>query len=64
MSVILENPESNASIFLSMFPFTSPILMMARLPFGVPDWQLLLSILLLGVFVLFALWFARDLEKE
>ena len=29
MGVILENPESNASLFLSLFPFTSPILMMA-----------------------------------
>ena len=63
MSVILENPESNASIFLSMFPFTSPILMMARLPFGVPDWQLLLSIIFLLVFVLFALWFAGRIYR-
>lgn len=63
MSVILENPESNASLFLSIFPFTSPILMMARLPFGVPDWQLFLSIILLIFFVLFALWFAGRIYR-
>jgi ABC-2 type transport system permease protein len=63
MSVILENPESNASLFLSIFPFTSPILMMARLPFGVPDWQLFLSIILLILFVLFALWFAGRIYR-
>ena len=63
MGVILENPESNASLFLSLFPFTSPILMMARLPFGVPDWQLLLSIFLLILFVIFALWFAGRIYR-
>ena len=63
MGVILENPESNASLFLSLFPFTSPILMMARLPFGVPDWQLILSIFLLIVFVVFALWFAGRIYR-
>ena len=63
MGVILENPESNASLFLSLFPFTSPILMMARLPFGVPDWQLILSISLLILFVIFALWFAGRIYR-
>ena len=63
MGVILENPESNASLFLSLFPFTSPILMMARLPFGVPDWQLILSIFLLILFVIFSLWFAGRIYR-
>ena len=63
MGVILENPESNASLFLSLFPFTSSILMMARLPFGVPDWQLILSIFLLILFVIFALWFAGRIYR-
>ena len=63
MGVILENPESNASLFLSIFPFTSPILMMARLPFGVPDWQLFLSIMLLVLFVIFSLWFAGRIYR-
>jgi len=63
MAVILENPEGNASIFLSMFPLTSPILMMARLSFGVPDWQLFLSIFLLILSVVFSLWFAGRIYR-
>ena len=63
MAVILENPEGNASIFLSMFPLTSPILMMARLSFGVPDWQLFLSIIFLIITVIFALWFAGRIYR-
>ena len=63
MAIVLENPDSNISIFLSMFPLTSPILMMARLTFGVPDWQLLLSVFLLILSVLFALWFAGRIYR-
>ena len=63
MAIVLENPDSNISIFLSMFPLTSPILMMARFTFGVPDWQLLLSIFLLILSVLFALWFAGRIYR-
>ena len=55
MGIVLNNPEGNASFFLSMFPLTSPILMMARLAFGVPDWQLILSIMILIISVVFAL---------
>ena len=44
-SYIINNPDSTLSIWLSIIPFTSPIAMMVRLPFGVPDWQLALSII-------------------
>ena len=63
MAIVLENPDSNISIFLSMFPLTSPILMMARFTFGVPDWQLLLSIFLLILSVICALWFAGRIYR-
>ena len=46
-----------------MFPLTSPILMMARLSFGVPDWQLFLSIIFLITTVIFALWFAGRIYR-
>ena len=52
MFVVLEDPNGTLAVWLSMIPFTSPIIMMARLPFGVPDWQLILSMaLLIGGFV-------------
>ena len=63
MGIVLNNPEGNASIFLSMFPLTSPILMMARLAFGVPDWHLVVSILILIISVIFALWFAGRIYR-
>tara|TARA_X000000950_G_scaffold87171_2_gene109774 strand:+ start:5074 stop:6393 length:1320 start_codon:yes stop_codon:yes gene_type:complete len=63
MGIVLNNPEGNASFFLSMFPLTSPILMMARLAFGVPDWQLILSIMILIISVIFALWFAGRIYR-
>ena len=63
MGIVLNNPEGNASFFLSMFPLTSPILIMARLAFGVPDWQLILSIMILIISVVFALWFAGRIYR-
>ncbi len=52
MFFVLEDPNGGLAVTLSLIPFTSPIIMMARLPFGVPDWQLALSmILLIGGFV-------------
>ena len=62
MGIVLNNPEGNASIFLSMFPLTSPILMMARLAF-VPDWHLVIFILILIISVIFALWFAGRIYR-
>lgn len=51
MSSAINNPTSGLAIFGSLFPLTSPIVMMARIPFGVPNtvpyWQLILSMLLL-----------------
>ena len=50
---IMENPDGPLAFWMSMIPFTSPIIMMVRIPFGVADWELLLSILVLvGSFIL------------
>ena len=57
-SFIVNNPDSSLSFWLSIIPFTSPIAMMVRLPFGVPNWELALSIfLLIGGFI-FTTWVA------
>ncbi len=47
---VIQNPESPLAFWLSMIPFTSPVIMMVRIPFGVPTWEILLSggILILG----------------
>jgi ABC-2 type transport system permease protein len=60
---ILEDPHGPISVWLSIIPFTSPIAMMGRIGFGVPDWQLALSMLLLaGGFVL-TTWFAARIYR-
>ncbi|QNL48913.1 ABC transporter permease [Olivibacter sp. SDN3] len=46
-SVLINNPHGSVAFWLSMIPFTSPIGMLVRIPFGVPTWQLILSIILL-----------------
>lgn len=52
MMSTFQNPNSALSFWFSMIPFTSPIIMMARIPFGVPDWQLALSAaVLVGSFI-------------
>jgi len=60
---IVNNPDGNLSLWLSMIPFTSPISMMVRIPFGVPIWQIVLSIVLLaGTFVLMT-WIAAKIYR-
>lgn len=56
-------PDSGLVLWGSMIPFTSPIVMLARLPYGVPLWQLGLSVvLLIGAFVLCA-WMSAKIYK-
>ncbi len=60
---IVNNPDSGLSVWLSMIPFTSPISMMVRIPFGVPIWQVVLSaVLLAGTFVLMT-WMAAKIYR-
>ncbi|MBQ7709152.1 MAG: ABC transporter permease [Bacteroidales bacterium] len=56
-------PDSSLVFWFSMIPFTSPIVMLARIPFGVATWELILSIVLLvGTFVACA-WASAKIYK-
>tara|TARA_B100000767_G_scaffold27969_1_gene24319 strand:- start:52 stop:1317 length:1266 start_codon:yes stop_codon:yes gene_type:complete len=44
---IMENPDGSLAFWMSIIPFTSPIIMMVRLPFGVANWELALSMAVL-----------------
>jgi ABC-2 type transport system permease protein len=44
---IARNPEGPIAFWASMIPFTSPVVMLARVPYGIPTWELLLSMFLL-----------------
>ena len=43
----IENPDGPLALWCSFIPFTSPVVMMVRIPFGIPLWQVILSLLLL-----------------
>lgn len=60
---ILEDPHGPISFWLSIIPFTSPIAMMGRIGFGVPAWELVLSMLgLIGGFI-FTTWIAARIYR-
>jgi ABC-2 type transport system permease protein len=60
---IPDNPDGPVAVALSLIPFTSPISMMARLPFGVPWWQLLTSITLLIGTLWFTTWLSAKIYR-
>lgn len=60
---ILQDPHSSISVWLSIIPFTSPIAMMGRLAFGVPHWQLALSMVLLVGGFIFTTWVAARIYR-
>ena len=62
-TVIINNPDSNLSIWLSMIPFTSPIAMMIRIPFGVPPLQIAASMVLMVLGFLFTTWVAARIYR-
>ncbi len=67
LNSVLSNPGSNMAVWTSIIPFTSPIIMMGRIPFGVPGtvpyWQLAASMLsLIGGFML-TTWLAGKIYR-
>ena len=62
-SVILRNPDGPVAFWMSMIPFTSPVAMVIRLPFGVPAWQLALSIGLLIIGFVGTVWVAARIYR-
>jgi hypothetical protein len=59
----MRNPESSISFWFSMIPLTSPIVMMARIPFGVPYWQIAVSMVLMVVTFLGFVWMAAKVYR-
>jgi ABC-2 type transport system permease protein len=67
MTIAIQDPGSPLAVWASMIPFSSPIVMMARIPYGVPTtvpyWQLLLSMALLAAGFLFTVWMAGRIYR-
>lgn len=60
---ILNYPDGGLSVWLSMIPLTSPVVMMIRIAFGVPAWQLITSLLILFLTVAFTIWFGARIYR-
>ena len=60
---IIENPHGPIALGFSLFPLTSPIVMLMRIPFGVPWWQIAISMLLLIVTFIVMVWFAAKIYR-
>ena len=58
MMNVMNDPNSDLVFWCSMIPFTSPIVMMARIPFGIPVWQVAVSLVVLYISFLLMTWIA------
>jgi ABC-2 type transport system permease protein len=59
----MQNPESSIAFWFSIIPFTSPIVMMARIPFGVPYWQIIISMVLMLITFMGFVWMAAKVYR-
>jgi ABC-2 type transport system permease protein len=60
---VINDPHGTIATVFSIIPLTSPIVMLMRIPFGVPLWQLALSVVLLYGTFIFVVWFAAKIYR-
>lgn len=60
---VINDPHGTIATVASMVPLTSPIVMLMRIPFGVPWWQIVLSIAILFGTFFFVVWFASKIYR-
>jgi ABC-2 type transport system permease protein len=60
---VLNDPHGTVAVVFSMIPFTSPIVMMMRMPFGVPWYQVLISLIILFATFTATVWFAAKIYR-
>ena len=60
---VILNPEGTVAFWLSMFPLTSPVIMMVRIPFGIDTWQVLLSMTILILGFIGTTWLAAKIYR-
>ncbi len=63
MANVMNNPDGPLAFWFSMFPLTSPVVMMVRMPFDVPAWEIALSAFLLIITILGAIWIAGKIYR-
>lgn len=60
---VVNDPHGTIAVVFSMIPLTSPIVMLMRLPFGVPWWQIAISVSLLFATFFLVVWFAAKIYR-
>ena len=63
MQAVIRAPHSPVAVWMSIIPFTSPIIMIARIPFQVPPYQIVISIALLIATFIFTVWIAGKIYR-
>lgn len=63
MMAVFEDPNSTVAFWGSIIPFTSPIVMIARIPSQIPSWQIILSLVLLYASVAAMIWLAARIYR-
>ena len=63
MLAVIEDPNSQLAFWFSIIPFTSPVVMMARIPYGIPLWEILLSLALLYASFVGMVWLAAKIYR-
>ena len=61
--IVIRDPDGPLAFWTSMIPLTSPIIMMVRIPFGVPAWEIALSMALLVLGFLGTIWLAARIYR-
>ena len=63
MMTIFNDPNSPVAVWCSYIPFTSPIVMMARIPSGIPTWEIVLSLALLYATFVAMVWLSAKIYR-
>jgi ABC-2 type transport system permease protein len=63
LTAILREPDGSLAFWLSMIPLFSPVIMMMRIPFGVPYWEIALSVTFLIAGFIFTTWLASRIYR-
>jgi ABC-2 type transport system permease protein len=59
----VNNPDGPLAFWCSLIPFTSPVVMMVRIPYEIPFWQILLSLVLLFASAVFSVWVSAKIYR-
>lgn len=63
MMSVFNDPNSPIAFWASMIPFTSPIVMIARIPFGIPTWEVVVSLVVLYLSFILTTWLSAKIYR-